>query len=454
VLLREEYIAAFTHEDRVVRNTALELVTRCKAGGMDASRQALRTIEAHGFDGGFLYLHNLLELPLDDETSGQLLGLLSSEHHRGSSHQAFNWLITMAPVGFLEIHREAIRGLEKDYESFFPDDFIGKRIEDRLRLAATPPSELLLRLDALPMECSVPRPSYPVDLVNEASKIIDTLADIPAFRGELESRANSWIALEVAGDAPDIAEGEAPVLDNFWHVIFAVSIVGKLRLQHTVPTLVKLLSLDNDSMNEHVADALVEMSSIHTLQSLEEAYPKLEWHERLFLGGTCSHISEPGVDAFLQRLLDSEDDPELFIRLMACLSMQPTKRATETCAEFYRDYQDDPEAQEIAENLYTRYIVLDQPHADLKIWQKVSCDIYERFLKAKSSVSDFSFPEPDDTDEESLDEESLDDAPLPWNSPAPSSKIAEPFIAPPKTSRNDPCPCGSGKKFKKCCFTA
>ena len=421
---------------------------------MDASRQALRTIEAHGFDGGFLYLHNLLELPLDDETSGQLLGLLSSEHHRGSSHLAFNWLTKMAPVGFLGIHREAIRGLEKDYESFFPDDLIGKRIEDRLRLAATPPSELLRRLDALPMECSVPRPSYPVDLVNEASKIIDTLADIPAFRGELESRANSWIALDLEADAPDIAEGEAPVLDNFWHVIFAVSIVGKLRLLHAIPTLVKLLSLDVDSMNEHVADALEEMNSIHTLQAWEEAYPKLEWHERLFLGGTCSHISEPGVDAFLQRLLENEDDPELFIRLMACLSMQPTERATETCAEFYRDYQDDPEAQEIAENLYARHIVLDQPHADLKNWQKVSCDIYERFLKAKSSVSDFSFPEPDDTDEESFDEESLDDAPLPWNSPAPSSKIAEPFIAPPKTSRNDPCPCGSGKKFKKCCFTA
>jgi hypothetical protein len=358
-------------------------------------------------------------------------------------------LTKKAPVGFLGIHREAIRGLEKDYESFFPDDLIGKRIEDRLRLAATPPSELLRRLDELPMECSVPRPSYPSDLVDEANKIIDTLADIPAFRGELESRANSWIALEVAGDAPDVAEGEAPVLDHFWPVLFAVSIVGKLRLQHTIPTLVKLLSLDNDSMNEHVADALVEMSSIHTLQSWEEAYPKLEWHERLFLGGTCSHISEPGVDAFLQRLLDSEDDPELFIRLMACLSMQPTKRATETCAEFYRDYQDDPEAQEIAENLYARHIVLDQPHADLKNWKKVSCDIYERFLKAKCSVSDFSFPEPDDTDEDSLD-----DAPLPWNSPAPSSKIAEPFIAVPKTGRNDPCPCGSGKKFKKCCSTA
>jgi|GEM_PF-6095781 len=447
MLLREEYIAAFTHEDRVVRNTALELVTRCNSGGMDATRQALRAIEAHGFDRCFLYLHKLLELPLEDETSGQLLGLLSSDH-RGSSHLAFKWLISRAPIGFLGIHRDAIRQLEKDYESFFPGDFIGKHIEGRLRLAATPPSELLLRLDELPMECSVPRPSYPGDLVNEANKIIDILADIPAFRGELESRANSWIALEVAADAPDIAEGETPVLDNFWSVLFAVSIAGKLRLQHTVPTLVKLLSLDNDSMNEHVADALVEMSSIHTLQAWEEAYPKLEWHERLFLGGTCSHISEPGVDAFLQRLLDSEDDPELFIRLMACLSMQPTESATEVCAEFYRDYQDDPEAQEIAENLYTRHIVLAQSHADLKFWQKNCYAEYDRLMKTKSSLSDFSFPEPDDTDEEFLDE-----APLRSNSPTPSSKIAEPFIAAPKPGRNDPCPCGSGKKFKKCCFT-
>ncbi len=27
----------------------------------------------------------------------------------------------------------------------------------------------------------------------------------------------------------------------------------------------------------------------------------------------------------------------------------------------------------------------------------------------------------------------------------------QPYIAPPKVGRNDPCPCGSGKKFKKCC---
>ena len=31
------------------------------------------------------------------------------------------------------------------------------------------------------------------------------------------------------------------------------------------------------------------------------------------------------------------------------------------------------------------------------------------------------------------------------------SDEARPYVAPPKTGRNEPCPCGSGKKFKKCC---
>jgi uncharacterized protein YecA (UPF0149 family) len=26
-----------------------------------------------------------------------------------------------------------------------------------------------------------------------------------------------------------------------------------------------------------------------------------------------------------------------------------------------------------------------------------------------------------------------------------------PVVSPPKIGRNEPCPCGSGKKFKKCC---
>jgi Predicted metal-binding protein related to the C-terminal domain of SecA len=33
----------------------------------------------------------------------------------------------------------------------------------------------------------------------------------------------------------------------------------------------------------------------------------------------------------------------------------------------------------------------------------------------------------------------------------PTDSFPQPYVAPPKIGRNDPCPCGSGKKYKKCC---
>ena len=39
--------------------------------------------------------------------------------------------------------------------------------------------------------------------------------------------------------------------------------------------------------------------------------------------------------------------------------------------------------------------------------------------------------------------------PLP---PLPTLEGPKPIMADPKVGRNDPCPCGSGKKYKKCCM--
>jgi hypothetical protein len=42
--------------------------------------------------------------------------------------------------------------------------------------------------------------------------------------------------------------------------------------------------------------------------------------------------------------------------------------------------------------------------------------------------------------------------PLPPPAPAPASYVApKPYVSEPKIGRNDPCPCGSGRKYKKCC---
>lgn len=39
-----------------------------------------------------------------------------------------------------------------------------------------------------------------------------------------------------------------------------------------------------------------------------------------------------------------------------------------------------------------------------------------------------------------------------WSANPVAPEVKQPHIAPPKAGRNDPCPCGSGKKFKQCCL--
>ncbi len=39
-----------------------------------------------------------------------------------------------------------------------------------------------------------------------------------------------------------------------------------------------------------------------------------------------------------------------------------------------------------------------------------------------------------------------------WSSLSGYSPITEPIVKEKKVGRNEPCPCGSGKKYKKCCI--
>jgi hypothetical protein len=68
------------------------------------------------------------------------------------------------------------------------------------------------------------------------------------------------------------------------------------------------------------------------------------------------------------------------------------------------------------------------------------CSEWTCFHEDEENYGDF----PPEEDEDDLDEDSEQFARV-------MAFGDKPYIAPPKVGRNDPCPCGSGKKFKKCC---
>ncbi|MFP4192122.1 MAG: DUF1186 domain-containing protein [Candidatus Hydrogenedentota bacterium] len=92
--------------------------------------------------------------------------------------------------------------------------------------------------------------------------------------------------------------------------------------------------------------------------------------------------------------------------------------------------------------------LVDLTEADLRYIEGVLAKGKERVLEDFFSDA----PGPiDDTIEEMEDWECFRETPIPaYLSPPPVAK-ARPASKPHKVGRNDPCPCGSGKKYEKCC---
>nr|WP_280177772.1 DUF1186 domain-containing protein [Mesorhizobium sp. NFR06] len=99
-----------------------------------------------------------------------------------------------------------------------------------------------------------------------------------------------------------------------------------------------------------------------------------------------------------------------------------------------RDFEEDLQAAEEAPDDIERFKSNNLGYID---------DVIESLDSFRHWESDDSY-EVDDSYEE---EDWQSSSPLPWASPE------EPTINPLRhVGRNDPCPCGSGKKFKKCCL--
>lgn len=134
--------------------------------------------------------------------------------------------------------------------------------------------------------------------------------------------------------------------------------------------------------------------------------------------------------------------------------------------EFIRDIVDrgafDESIRELEDAAIPLGIITEKPFAEAPAWQERLKDASLRPIAPllPSRFDDDGDDEPDDEPDDEFydsefdraldelieyDERTIDDG----DRRAP--EVVRPIVAPPKVGRNDPCPCGSGKKFKKCC---
>jgi hypothetical protein len=230
-----------------------------------------------------------------------------------------------------------------------------------------------------------------------------------------------------------------------WLELLAVRMAGRLRLEVVIP---ELLDLTDDCETWVFSEALTALAQIGTDRIAEEIavrYPKSKHGQRMTLADLLEDIhSNVSVQTALV-LLQNETDTELRGHLIQSLLMNFSMEGIEPARQHVLKQTKTPELLEVRHDLLVASKMLGVTFPEFDEWLADSQhDVEFRREWYKDSpivrLADAIAERDDGFDDEEM-EDAFDDVP------------EDTFVrVEARVGRNDPCPCGSGKKYKKCCL--
>lgn len=192
--------------------------------------------------------------------------------------------------------------------------------------------------------------------------------------------------------------------------IMNVYMAGLLKLEKHIPLFASLLKSDDDLLMEEVSAALVRFQSN---QVVKEVAPYVRDPESVIY--SASILGNIKTDMALQELRKAyheADELDVQEPIIEALSYHFSKEALPEI-NAHMEYEYEFSLVDIEQIAYSYYTIIGEKHPDLLEWKSVATGKEMQYQKATNKTV---------------------------------SVINEN-----KVGRNDPCPCGSGKKYKKCC---
>lgn len=197
--------------------------------------------------------------------------------------------------------------------------------------------------------------------------------------------------------------------------ILAVRAVGIMGLSEQIPKLVSLLNrIEEDILHEEVCEALIRFQSDEVVKLLAPHVVD----ESLFISviSVLKHTKTKLAEHVLAEAYAKAEDVDMQELIIEALVAHFSTSAFE-CIEQYLELEETGYMVDMDELLYGYYKAMNEAHPLLETWRTDAIERNEFFEKEMQSMKLPSFTQEQTT----------------------------------KVGRNDPCPCGSGKKFKKCC---
>jgi hypothetical protein len=432
------------HEDRFLREAAFEYFGENGSQDPDLASlaiEALDRFEDRSTRNAFSFASHFV---LTESTLDQVLDRLESVRRPDIIEKLGRW-IASSPGELLRSRRERIlacRSLDADYR---------RSVEHRCELVSLSSDQIWEELQKFSRQHDQNVEMDDASLLH-AKDLTDALSrrDVPdeeTIVGLLQS--------------DEIRDG--------WLEIFLTDLAGRRRLSSAVPVLVERLYLDDaDLLLSYVTNALARIADPEAARLIRTAYAGIDGDLRFFAIDVLGRLKHPESEEAILALLKIEDDLSLRTILCKELCSLFSERGIELVRRQIRTGYDQAFTS-LEDDLLPVLAVLNIDLPEVKIWKQ---DREQRARQTEARLAQLespvrppllhnlgqeigALPEIDDDfedDDFEDDEDELIEASEVNEEATPPVEVTRPIqYEQARVGRNDACPCGSGKKFKKCC---
>jgi SEC-C motif len=231
-----------------------------------------------------------------------------------------------------------------------------------------------------------------------------------------------------------------------WLEVFMVRLAGEMKLEAAIPLLADRLDDPDTWACEATNRALEKIGNDAVVRELARRYADGDSGTRIVTAGILEKIHTDFSVQTCFDLLVHEHDESLRGQLLEAVLMNFCPEGIEPARQHVLCTTKNPESLEVRTALLVACKMLGENFPEFEAWQEDAKHDVEfrrqwyqaRYLGLDADEGDFNGDAFADTDVEEFEGEQ--------ETPPTTFRRGQ------RIARNDPCPCGSGKKFKKCCY--
>lgn len=403
-LTEDQIKAGILHADLDVRFAALHYFGDCYSPNPTVMPIVIEALERFGRTKAFRYTHPISQLAQTEATIRWAIEELKTqprrtEEERSYLHHVCRLLCNTDPRLIQPFEKEILNApaMKRDYQD---------NLTRRLNLLSWDVDTLWRELETICEEGK--DKTYAGEMRwQEAEDIVEQLAR----QGSMHTnRMMDFLRLKIE----DFENNP-----QTWMEPLMVRLAGELHHEPAIPLIVAKLHEDAEVLSEECQTALVKIGGDNVIQAIRQDYSTAEWHFRLYASGVLGRVHTDLAVQVLIELLPQEQDLDQQDWLAQAIVGHFSTEGNEVVCKVLLD---DPDLHTLRDHLVLACTLMGQDFPELEQWRKEA--------QEKKRQKPFIYG---------------DESPS-----LPPARVQR--VEKQKVGRNDPCPCGSGKKFKKCCM--